>query len=160
VVEALTLVAVALLVAGIVGSVVPGLPGPLLSLIGVYLHWLVTGYAEPGTLALVGLTLVGLLAVAVDLLATVVSTKAGGGSWGVSAAAGFVGLLAFFVAGPVGVALGVAATAFVLSFVVTRDAGGSARTAVYATVGVLGSALVQAMLALSMLVAFLLVLAV
>lgn len=157
-VDVLTVVAVALLVAGVVGSVLPGVPGPLLSLSGIYLYWWASGYAEPGTLALVGLTLVGVLALAVDLLAGVLSTRAGGASWWVSAAAGVAGVVLFFVAGPVGVALGVAGTVFALTFATSRDAGESARAAAYATVGVLGSALVQALLALSMLVAFLLVL--
>lgn len=159
-VEALTLVAVALLVAGVVGSVVPGLPGPLLSLAGVYLQWWHTGYAEPGTLALVGLTLVGLFAVGVDVLASALTTRASGASWWISAAAGVAGFVLFFVAGPVGVAVGVAATVFVLSFVTTRSGGDSARAALYATIGVLGSSLVQALLTLSMLVAFVLVLVV
>jgi uncharacterized protein YqgC (DUF456 family) len=158
VVEPLTVVAVALLVAGVVGSVVPGVPGPLLSLAGVFLHWWATGYAEPGLVALVGLTLVGLFALAVDLLAGALSTRASGASWWVSAAAGVAGVVLFFVAGPVGVAVGVAGTVFVLTFATGRDAGESARAALYATVGVLGSALIQALLALSMLVAFLLVL--
>lgn len=159
-VEPLTWVAVALLVAGVVGSLVPGLPGPLLSLGGVYLHWWATSYAEPGLLALVSLTLVGLFALAVDVVAGALSTRAGGGSWPVSAAASVAGFLLFFVAGPVGVAVGVAGTVFVLTLLTTRDGTDSARAALYATVGVLGSALVQALLTLSMLVAFVLVLVV
>lgn len=157
-VDPLAVVAVALLVAGVVGSLVPGVPGPLLSLAGVYLHWWASGYAEPGAVALVALTLVGLFALAVDLLAGLLATRAGGASWWVSAAAGVAGLLLFFVAGPAGVAVGVAGTVFVLTLVTGRDAGESARAALYATVGVLGSALIQALLALSMLVAFALVL--
>ncbi len=157
-VEALTVLALALLAAGVVGSVVPALPGPLLSLSGVYLHWWATGYTEPGALVLVSLSLVGVLALATDLLASAVSTRAGGASWPVSAAAGLAGVVLFFVAGPVGVVLGVAGTVFVLSLATTGDARDSARAAVYATVGVLGSALVQALLTLSMLAAFALVL--
>ncbi len=159
-VEPLTWVALGLLVAGVVGSVVPGLPGPLLSIVGVYLHWWTTAYAEPGTAALVALTLVGLFALAVDVLASAVSTRAGGASWPVSVAASVAGLLLFFVAGPLGVAVGVAGTVFALSYLTTRDGADSARAALYATVGVLGSALVQALLTLSMLVAFVLVLVV
>ena len=159
-VEPLTWVALGLLVAGVVGSVVPALPGPVLSIAGVSLHWWSTGYAEPGTVALVALTLVGLVAVGTDVLASALSTRAGGASWRVSAAASVAGALLFFVAGPIGVAVGVAGTVFVLSYLTTRNGADSARAALYATVGVLGSALVQALLTLSMLVAFVLVLAV
>lgn len=57
--------AVVLVVAGVVGSLVPSVPGPALPLAGDYLHWWATGYAEPGLAALAGFTVAGLAAVVV-----------------------------------------------------------------------------------------------
>ncbi|WP_394338838.1 DUF456 family protein [Halorussus litoreus] len=62
-----------------------------------------------------------------------------------------------FVAGPVGLVLGVAAAVFAAEFSRTRSAGRGARAAVFAAVGVLGSAVVQLIVTLSLLVGFVLV---
>lgn len=156
-VEVLTVVAVALVVLGVVGSVAPVVPGALLSLAGVYLYWWQTGYADPGTLALVGFTVVGVAAVALDYLAGFVSAQVSGASAWTSVAAGVAGVALFFVAGPVGVLVGVAGTVFALEFYRHADARRGLRTALFTTVGMLGSAVAQVLLTLSMLVAFLLV---
>jgi uncharacterized protein YqgC (DUF456 family) len=150
-------VAFALLVAGVVGSFVPLVPGPLLSVAGVLVYWWASGYADPSTLVLVVLLLVGLVGVAVDLLGGAIGASAGGASAVTTAAAAFVGLALFFVAGPAGVVVGVAGTVFAVELYRGRSARKSLRAALGAAVGVLASALVQALLALSVLVAMVLV---
>ena len=96
--------------------------------------------------------------VAVDWFGGAVAARVGGASMATTALAGGVGLVLLFVAGPLGVLLGVAGTVFALEYYRNRDAPASGRTALYATVGMLGSALVQVLLTGSMLVAFVLVL--
>ena len=156
-VEALTLVAAGLLLLGVVGSVVPALPGALLSVGGVLLYWWSTGYADPSTLVLAGLVVVGLLAAAVDYFGGAVAAGVGGASMWTVVAAGLVGFVLFFVAGPLGVILGVGGTVFALELVRHGDAMQGGTAALYAVVGILGSALVQVLLTASMLVAFVLV---
>ncbi|MFB6203305.1 MAG: DUF456 domain-containing protein [Candidatus Nanohaloarchaea archaeon] len=70
-------------------------------------------------------------------------------------AAGAVGFLLFFVAGPFGIVLRVASTVFLSEFLRTRDRGRSLDAAFYATAGMLASAAVQFLLTLAILVAFL-----
>jgi uncharacterized protein YqgC (DUF456 family) len=154
-VELLTAVALALLVGGVVGSVLPLVPGPLLSVAGVLVYWYSTGYSRPGTLVLVALVGVGLVAVAVDLLAGALSAKAGGASTRTAVVAGVVGVALTFVAGPVGLLVGIAATVFLIEYRRTGDPGASLRTVGYTTAGVLGSALVQALVTGLMLAAML-----
>lgn len=149
------LVAVALLVAGVVGTVVPGVPGALFSIGGVLFYWWRTG--DPGAVALAGLLAVGVLTLLVDYLAGAVAAKASGASWGTTALAGAVGLALLFVLGPLGVIVGVAGTVFAAELYRHGEAERGARTALYTTVGMLGSAVVQALLLVSMLAAFLLV---
>jgi len=156
-VDPLVLVAFTLLIAGVLGSLLPVLPGPALSLAGVYLYWWTTGYAEPVLLVLLALTLVGLVGVVVDLFGGALGARAGGASATTTAVAAAVGVALFFVAGPVGIVLGVAGTVFVVEFLRERDARASLTAAVYATLGVLASAVVQALLTLSILVAMVLV---
>lgn len=154
-VELVVIASFGLLVAGVVGSVVPGLPGALLSLAGVFLYWWHTGYTDPSLVWLVLLTLAGLAAVVFDWVGGAIATKAGGGSTRSTAAAGVVGFLLFFVAGPFGVILGVAGTVFVLEYVGGESTAASLRTAAYATAGVFASVLVQLFVTLSILVAML-----
>lgn len=157
-VDLVVLLAVALLVGGVVASVVPVVPGGLLSLAGVYLYWWTTGYASPGFVLLGALTVVGLLAIAADWFSGVVAARAGGASSRSSVAGGVVGFVLFFVAGPVGLILGVASTVFVLELRRQSDARTGTKAAVAATVGVLASSVIQAFLTLSILVAMILVL--
>jgi len=154
-VDAFAVVAVLLLLAGVVGSVVPLLPGPVLSLVGVYLYWWSTGFGAPGAGVVVALTLVGLLAVVADQFAGALSARVGGASWLTTGVAAVVGLLALLVTGPVGMLLGVALTVFLLEFYRTRDVARGLETSLYATVGLLASAAVQLLLTVTMLVTFL-----
>jgi uncharacterized protein YqgC (DUF456 family) len=155
--DLVAVVAVVLVVAGVVGSVVPLLPGALLSLSGVFLYWWHTGYADPGLLALVALTGLGLLALAVDWLGGALSASASGASQTTVALAGVAGLVLFFVAGPVGVLLGVAGVVFLSEYRHEADAEASARAALYTTVGMLASNAAQFLLTGGILVGFLLV---
>lgn len=156
-VDPAVLAALALLVGGVLGSVVPLVPGGLLSLGGVYLYWWQSGYVDPGLVVLALLTLVGLSAMAVDLLAGALAASLSGASRRTTWAAGVVGGVLFLVAGPIGVLAGVAGTVFVLEIAGGTETDRSLKIALSTTVGVLASAVVQAMLAFSILVAMLLV---
>lgn len=154
-VELLTVVALALLVGGVLGSVLPLLPGPLLSVAGVLVYWYSTGYTRPGVLVVGALVGIGLVAFAFDLVAGVVSAKAGGASTGTALLAGGVGILLTFVAGPLGLLAGIAATVFLVEYWKHGDTRAGLRTAGYTTVGVLASAAVQVLVTGTVLVAML-----
>ena len=153
-VDVVLLVALALLIAGVVGSIVPAMPGALLSLAGVYLFWWSSGFVSPGPALLVALTLVGLLTVAVDYLGGAIAARAGGASMKTTALAAVVGFVLFFVAGPIGILVGIAATVFLAEYYRSQDARASGQAALFATVGVLASTAMQVLLTLTMLVAF------
>ncbi|MEZ3145006.1 DUF456 domain-containing protein [Halobaculum sp. MBLA0143] len=151
------LLAVALVAAGVVGSLVPMAPGALLSLSGVYLYWWHTGFTEPGTIALAALTLVGLTTLAVDWLGGALAAEVSGAARSTTLLAGVAGVALLFVAGPVGVLVGVAGVVFLAELRGSEDPEESLRTALYTTAGMLASNLVQALLTGGMLVGFLLV---
>ncbi|MBX0294465.1 DUF456 domain-containing protein [Haloarcula nitratireducens] len=145
----LVVLAFALLVGGVVGSLVPQVPGALLSLAGVYVYWYAVGLP---LVVLVGLTLVGVLTWIVDFFGGAVAARVGGASTTTAVVAGIVGLLLFFVTGPVGLILGVAATVFAVEFWRQQDAKQGLRAALVTTAGMLASSVVQALLTGSMLV--------
>ncbi|SFR60272.1 DUF456 domain-containing protein [Halogeometricum limi] len=154
--DVLALVAIALAVLGVVGTVVPLLPGALLSLSGVFLYWWSTGYTDPSLPVLAALVFVGLFTVAIDYFGGAIAARAGGASAVTTGLAVVVGLVLLVVTGPVGFLLGIAATVFLAEFYRNDDAEASARVAFYATVGVLASTVMQVLLTGAMLVVLLL----
>lgn len=148
------LVALLLLAAGVLGSVLPLVPGGLCSTVGVCYYWWVTG--EPGPLALALLVTLALLAVAVDWLGGAVSARVGGASLGTTAAALLAGIALAFVLGPLGVVAGVFGVVLALEYRRHGDLDRGARTAGSATVGILVSTVAQVVLTVTVLGVFLL----
>lgn len=148
------LAALALLLAGVAGSVVPVVPGAELSLAGIYLYWWSSGYATPGLAALIAFTLVGLAAILADHFAGALAAKVGGASTKTTLLAAVLGIPLLFVAGPVGLVAGVAGVVFLAELYRTRNVGRGVRSGVFAAVGVLGSAIVQFLVTCSLLVGF------
>jgi uncharacterized protein YqgC (DUF456 family) len=144
--DLLVVVALALLVLGVAGSVLPLLPSGLLSLAGVLLYWWQTG--KPGALLLFVLVSLAVTALVVDWLAGFVGARASGVDTRTSILAGLVGFVLLFPGGPLGLLAGVAGTVFVVEFRENGDVEASARQAAYATVGVLASAAMQVVLTL------------
>lgn len=142
----LVALAFALLVGGVVGSLVPQVPGALLSLAGVYVYWIASGMTEPGAVLLGLLTLVAVLTWVVDVAGGAVAARVGGASNWTALLAGLVGLVLFFVTGPLGILLGVAGTVFAVEFYRQEDAGKGLKAALVTTAGMLASGVVQALL--------------
>lgn len=153
----LVVLAFVLLVAGVVGSLIPQMPGAPVSLAGVYLYWFATGTTEPGVFLLAVLTVVGVLTWVVDFVGGAVAARVGGASNTTAVLAGLVGLVLFFVTGPLGIVLGVAATVFAVEFYRQEDARKGLKAALVTTAGMLASGVVQAMLTGSILVTMLVV---
>ena len=158
--ETALLLAVALCLLAVVGSFVPLVPSGGFSLAGVALYWWATGYTDPGPFVLVVLVGLALTALLVDLFGGAITARAGGASLRTTAIAAAVGLPLALVGGPVGLLLGIAGTVFLLEFRENGDVEASARVAVSATVGVLASALMQAILTGTVLVGLLLAIAI
>lgn len=146
-------VAFALLVLGVAGTVVPFVPGGLLSLGGLFTYWYATGYQRPGALLLAVLAGTALLAVVVDWFGGAIGAKGGGASLQHAILASLVGLVGLVFGGPVGLLVGVVATTYALEARNRGHGEETLRIAVAAGIGVLASALVQVVLTGSVLVA-------
>lgn len=154
-IDPLFVLAVALLVAGVVGSFVPLVPGVALSLAGIYVYWWGTGYVEPGLLFVAVATVVGAVTLALDYLSSVISASASGASLRTAVVAGVVGLALLLVTGPVGMLIGVVVATFALEYGRSRDVERSLRTGIYTAVGMLASSAMQALITGALLVGFL-----
>ena len=151
-VDVVLTVAIALLLVGVVASVLPVVPGAVFTLSGLVFYRWMTG--EPGLIALAVLVLLALTAVVLDYLATAVSARAGGASWRTSTAAVLVGIVLAFVSGPVGFLGGTGAFVFVVEAVKNRNVRDAWDAAVYTTTGVVVSAYLRVLLNLLVLVIF------
>lgn len=157
-VDAITVLAVALLIGGVVGTLIPLVPGGALSLAGVYLYWWHSGFTEPGTLALGVFTLLGVLTLLTEFFGGAISARFGGASWGTTAIAAVVGIVLMVITGPLGLLAGLFGTVFALEFARNGDVDHGVRSAAFATVGILASTAVQALLTATILFGFLVVL--
>ena len=154
----LVVLAFVLLGGGVVGSVAPMIPSGLLSLAGVLIYWVASGFSDPDLLILSGLVLVSVVAMAAEWLSGAVSAKAGGASTKTTVAATLVGFLGLLVVGPVGFILGTALTVFGLTYWENEDAEASARAAGVTILGMLTSSLAQLLLTVGVLVVMVFVL--
>ena len=153
--ETVTLLVLALLVLGLVGSVVPGVPAGLLALVGVYVEYLYGAHGM-SVWVLAGFTLAGLLAIVVDYFGGPLAARSGGASTKTTLLAGAVGLVLLVLSGPIGAILGVFATVLALELRRDKSVEEALRSAVWSFAGMLGSGLVVFLLLASMLVGYLL----
>jgi uncharacterized protein len=148
----LWILAVGLVAVGVIGTVVPGLPGAILVLAGLVLAAWIDGFARVGVLTLAALAAFTAAAYALDFVATAVGARRFGTSWwGVLGA--LLGTLAGLVFGLVGLVLGPFLGAFLLELCARRDLRQAGRAGLGAWLGlVLGAAgrlgLVAAMIAI------------
>ena len=154
---------VALMVVGVIGAVVPGIPGTSLILIAILVWGLVQGFGSV-SVALPVTILVLLLSVGIDFLASYWGAKQAGASlWGQIGA--FVGLVVGFMGflptlpfgGPLlGILLGPLLGAIVGEYLYRRDLKLAFKAGVGIVVGSLIGNLIQGLLAIAAVVVFLL----
>lgn len=156
--EFILAITLGLLVAGIIGSFIPLVPGALLSITGITLYWWNTGFTRPGAFALILLYLTSFTALLFDFFAGAVGSKVGGASNKTVQMAAIAGVVLFFVAGPVGTIIGIVSVVLIREYLLTKSSESSLKAAVYTAISILGSAVTQGILTGLTLVIFLLTL--
>jgi len=152
--DIMVVLAVLVMVDGIVGTVIPGVPGGVLILAAFFSYWASTGFAEPGTLFAVVFTITGLVVVVTDYVAGMVSARAGGASRTTAVVAGVIGIVLLLSTGPVGALAGVVLAVTGLEVLQGAETGEGFRAGLVTAVGILGSGLIQLIMATAMTVAF------
>ncbi|RUR85007.1 DUF456 domain-containing protein [Chlorogloeopsis fritschii PCC 9212] len=154
---------VALMVVGIIGAVVPAIPGASLILVAIVIWGFVRGSFAAISVPLVVTAVVLLLSIGVDFLAAYLGAKrAGASKWGqigaiVGFIIGFLGLLpALPVGGPLlGMLLGPLLGAIIAEFLYRRDFFLAVKAGVGIVVGTVVGNLIQGLLAIAAVVVFL-----
>ncbi len=153
---------VALMFVGVVGAVIPGIPGTSLILVAILIWGAVTGFSTVGIPLAIAIVVL-LLSIGIDLLATYWGAKRAGAShWGqvgaiVGLLLGFLGFLpALPLGGPLlGLILGALLGAMVGEFLYRRDIRLAAKAALGVIVGSLIGNVIQGILALGIVIVFL-----
>lgn len=148
-----------LMFAGLAGTIIPGLPGIGLVYAGILLYALATHFASISLVTVVILGLVSAAAQAANYAGAAFGSRvAGGKKWALAGTA--IGALIGAAFGP----LGIFAGAFLGALLGALLEGGGQRhalkVAVYSTLGTLGSIVVQFLLAIILIIAFLIAVAV
>ena len=132
----LWILAVGLVLVGVVGIVVPGLPGAILVLAGLALAAWIDGFARVGLGTLAVLAALTALTYVLDFVATAVGARRFGTSWwGVVGA--LLGTIAGLFFGLPGLLVGPFAGAFVAELIARRDVRQAGRAGVGAWLGLL-----------------------
>ena len=143
-----------LFVAGLVGALIPWIPGPLFILIGVLVWAVATQFAVIGVGRLVILITLALTTLLVNFVAGPIGARRSGGSrWSVVGAiiGGIVGL--FF--GPFGLVLGPVVGAVAGEMLRAGDVEGSLRTGVGALIGMVAGIAADFVISIAMIGLFL-----
>jgi uncharacterized protein YqgC (DUF456 family) len=155
---------IALMLVGIIGAVVPALPGTTLILIGIIIWGIVSGSFAAVKIPLIVTVIVLILSIGVDFLAGYLGAKqAGASKWGqigafVGLIVGFLGLLpALPFGGPLlGILFGPLLGAIVGEYLYQRQLGLAVKAGIGIIVGSLIGNLIQGLLAISTVAVFLL----
>ncbi|QZX99566.1 DUF456 domain-containing protein [Halobaculum rubrum] len=155
-VDLVTAAALLLLVAGVVGSVVPLVPAGPLSAAGVIVYYVLAPPSAPalGVGWLVLFVLVGLIAFAVEHLGGAIASKVGGAETTTMVIAGVASLALLFVLGPLGIVVGTGLAVFGAELYAGKEPAAAARAAGYTLAGLLASSVAQLALTLSILAGF------
>jgi uncharacterized protein len=142
-----------LMVAGVIGAIVPYLPGAPLILAGALLYAIATDFMPIGAGRLAILAAVGVLAWALEHVAGVVGARSAGA--GRAAVVGaMVGMVLGVMVAPVGLLLGPIVGAIAGELLAGRAPGPSVRSGIGAALGVLTGVVAHFVLALVMVALF------
>ncbi len=137
--------------AGLAGSLIPGMPGPPLVFAGALVYGLLTGFADIGWPALLVLGLLAAVSQVLDYLASAYGAKRFGGSrWGIwgSVIGGVLGLVFFSLPGMI---VGLFAGAFLMELWPGRKGGlASLKVGGGSLLGFLGGTLLKLVFSLVM----------
>ena len=147
-------ITVALLSVGIAGTLFPAVPGLALVFVGILFYAIATGFSTISTTTIVLFGIVVLIGLLADFWASVAATSAGGGSARAIAGVIIGSLVGMIAAGPPGLFIGAFMGAFAGAILSGQSYKKATKVALYSIIGMVGSALIQLLLALVLTAAF------
>jgi uncharacterized protein YqgC (DUF456 family) len=106
---------------GLLGLIVPIFPGLVVMWLAILVYGLVTGFASPGVVVFVIITILMLAGTLVDNFMMGIGAKQGGASWGVILIALLAGVLGTILIPPLGGIIAAPAAVYLLEYLRVRD---------------------------------------
>lgn len=141
---------------GLLGIVVPGLPGVGLVFIGILFYAMMTDFVQVSVGFVIGSGIVALAAWLVEYLGAIIGAKAGGGGKFTLLGTIAGGLLGLLAGGPLGLLAGVVLGAAMGAMYEGKTVEKAGRAALFSIVGIMGAKIVQAGLTAGLIIVFLL----
>ncbi len=150
----LWLITAVFLLLGLVGTILPGLPGVALAFVGILIYAIGTGFSTiaPSTVVIFGI--ISLLAWLVSYAGSVLGARAGGGQRKALLGA-LLGALIGLLGGPSGIFVGAFLGSFMGALLEGKSQEKAMKVAVLSTLGILGANVMQFLLAVIMIISFL-----
>jgi len=148
------LVAIILLLLGIIGSILPGIPGPIFSILGILLYWWSTGYEEPGRILFFFMIGTAILALVLDYAASYIGAEKSGSSKETAIAAAVSSVVFFIFTGPIGILFGAGIVVFLREILLGKNVKKAFRSASITTLALLGSTVSKVFLTVLVLILF------
>lgn len=145
---------------GIAGTIVPGLPGLALVFAGVLFYAWITHFAAISTTTVVVIGVVALLAALAEWYGSAVAAGLSGGRTKVLIGTTVGSVVGLLVASAPGMLLGAFIGAFVGALTEGKDIITASKVAALSIVGILGAKVLQIIVALSIVIAFLIAVAI
>lgn len=147
--------ALILMFLGIIGSVVPVIPGPLVSIVGALIYWWSTGYTTPGIIMMFLIVSTGVIAEVLDTLAGFYGARKAEASKKTAYMAAAASILLLPFTGPFGIIIGTALVIVAREIMLGKQLEDAIKTAFYTTLALLGSIAVKVAFTSLMLLLFL-----
>jgi uncharacterized protein YqgC (DUF456 family) len=148
--------AIVLVVGGLIGSLIPILPGTPLIFVGALIYGWITDFKEINATVLIGLGVIAVVSTVLGYLASAFGSKKFGSSkWGIAGAT-IGSIVGIFAGGPIGLAIFPFLFAFLFELLAAgKSVRKSLRTALGSLIGVLGGIVMQFVFGLVMVVTIL-----
>lgn len=153
----LWIVVSALFAIGLIGTVVPILPGVLLVYVGILFYALVTGFDEVSPGMTLGFGVVALFSLLTTLIGPAAAVRGAGGRTLTMAGAVIGVILGVLTSGPLGLVVGAFVGALAGALIEGRSFNQAAGLAARSIIGALAATVVQFFLALVLIIAFFIV---
>ncbi len=148
------LLALVLMLLGLVGAVLPGLPGPPLVFIAALAHRLYFGDRGASWWVILVLGVLTVVSIATDFLATTYGAKRMGATWRGIFGAGLGALVGLFVFPPFGLVLGPLVGAFLAEYLSGREWKSAGKAGVGAVLGLIAGTAAKVAACLAMIILF------
>jgi uncharacterized protein YqgC (DUF456 family) len=147
-------IALILMIVGIIGSLYPVIPGPLVSIAGALIYWWSTGYNTPGNIILGLIIFTGIFAIILDTLASYIGAKRSDTSRKTALMAAAASIILIFFTGPLGIFIGTGLVVTIKELLDGEDLEKAVKSGLYTTLAMVGSAVAKVGFTFLMLIFF------